>query len=211
MRLVFETIFGSLFGSILDRPKTAQERPKIAQDRPKSLPRGNFFALKFRPRFGIDFGSMLAPKMPPFWHPFGGQNRSKNRSEIGLLKKSLQDRPKTAQDRPKMPPGPPRSSQDALPDPSGRPQKAADALPDPSGRSQMFFRSIWSKKSELVEKIRKKSRQRSSTVVTRIGRSQKPKALSQRSEPRGWRRWSREALLNPPPPAKHGTACCESH
>ena len=48
-------------------------------------------------RFGIDFGSVLAPQMPPLWHPFRDQNRSKNRSEIGLLKKSLQDRPQTAQ------------------------------------------------------------------------------------------------------------------
>ena len=100
---------------------------KTTQNRPKTAPRGNFFALKFRPRFGIDFGSILPPKMPPFWHPFGAQNRSKNRSEIRLFKKSLQDRPKTAQDRPRplqdaprtarelpgCPPGPPRTSQKA--------------------------------------------------------------------------------------------------
>ena len=66
---------------------------------------------------------ILAPKMAPFGHPFGIQNRSKHRSEIGLLKKSFQDRPKIAQDPPKMPPGPPRSAQNAFPDPPGQPKK----------------------------------------------------------------------------------------
>ena len=113
---------------------------KMTRHRPKPLPRGNFFALKFRPRFWIDFGSILPPQMPPFWHPFRAQNRSKNRSEIGLLKKSLQDRPKTAQDRPKMPPGPPRSPQDALPDPPGRPKMPSRI---PLGRPKRLFRSTW--------------------------------------------------------------------
>ena len=63
--------------------------PKTTQNRPKSVPRGDFFALKFRPRFGIDFGAILAPKMPPFGHPFGDQNPSKKRSKIGLLQVSL--------------------------------------------------------------------------------------------------------------------------
>ena len=75
---------------------------KMTQDRPKSLPRGNFFALKFRPRFWIVFCSILAPKMPPFWHPFRSQNRPQKRSKIELPKKSLQDRPETAQDRPSL-------------------------------------------------------------------------------------------------------------
>ena len=66
----------------------------------------------------------MPPQRPPFGPPFGDQNRSKNGSEIGLLKKSPQDRPKTAQDRPKRPPGPPRSTQDAPPDPQDRPKTA---------------------------------------------------------------------------------------
>ena len=43
--------------------------PKTIQNRPKSLPRGKLFPLKFQLRFGIDFGAILAPKMPPFGHP----------------------------------------------------------------------------------------------------------------------------------------------
>ena len=46
----------------------------------------------------------------------------------------------------------------------------------------------------------KKSRKKKSTTVIHSGHphrsSQKPKALSKRSEPRGWRRWSRNALFN---------------
>ena len=53
----------------------------------------------------------------------------------------------------------------------------------------------FTEEKKRVEKELKKSRQWSSTVVARIGHLQKPKALSQRSEPRGWRRWSREALF----------------
>ena len=77
--------------------------------RPKSTPRGDFFALKFRPRFWIDFWSILPPKMPPLGHPFRHENRSKNRSEIGSLKKSPPDRPKTL---PRAPQGRPRPPQD---------------------------------------------------------------------------------------------------
>ena len=56
--------------------------PQTTQDRPQTTPRGNFFALKFRPRFVIDFGTILPPKMPPFWHPFRSQNRSRKKSKI---------------------------------------------------------------------------------------------------------------------------------
>ena len=58
----------------------------------------------------VRFCSILAPQMLPFWHPFGEQNRSKNQSEIGLLKVSPQDRPETAQDLPRPPQEHPRSS-----------------------------------------------------------------------------------------------------
>ena len=56
--------------------------PKTTQNPPKSLPRHDFFALKFRPRFGIDFGAILGPKMPPLGHTFGDQNRSKKLLKI---------------------------------------------------------------------------------------------------------------------------------
>ena len=84
--------------------------PKTTQNRPKSVPRGDFFALKCRPRFGIDFGAILAPKMPPFGQPFGDQNRSKNYQEFDCAKCRLKIAtrpPKTSlgppQERPKTP------------------------------------------------------------------------------------------------------------
>ena len=36
--------------------------PETIQNRPKSIPRDNFFALKFGPRFGIDLGAIMVPK-----------------------------------------------------------------------------------------------------------------------------------------------------
>ena len=90
-------------------------------------------------------------------------------------------------DATRCPPGPPWTTQNAF----------------PKHLAQQPF-SEKSKKSKSSKTCRKKSRQRSSTVVTPHNPSQKPKALSQRSNPRGWRRWSREALFNPPPPAQHG-------
>ena len=119
--------------------------PKTSQNRPKSPPRRNFFALKFRPRFGIDFGPILALQMPPFGHPFGDQNRSKidqkNDQKFYCSKCRLkiatrppktlpgppqerpqtpQDHPKTTQELPKRPPRPPQMP----PRVSRRPQDA---------------------------------------------------------------------------------------
>ena len=106
--------------------------------------------------------------MPPFGHPFGGQNRSKNLSEIGLLKRSFQDRPKTAQDPPKMPPGPLRRPQDALPDTLGRPKNAPRCPPEPPRTTQNAFRSIWA--SNLFRK-NQKSRNRRKHVEKKVDHS----------------------------------------
>ena len=70
-----------------------------------------------------------------------------------------------------------------------------------------FFRSISS--NDLFPKIRKIRNRRNLSKTSRKKKvdnghprwslasvAQKPKALSQRSEPRGWRRWSRAALFN---------------
>ena len=76
------------------------------------------------------FGSRWPPKMRPFRQILGAQHRSTNRSEIGLLKRSLQDRHQTARDPPKTHPGsPPRS----LPGFSRT----------PSGAQKKLFRSTW--------------------------------------------------------------------
>ena len=84
---------------------------KTTQNPPKRLPRASFFRLRFRPRFWNDFGTILAPKMPPFGHPFRCQNRSKKRSKIELQKRSPQERPKTPQELPRDPPRRPRRTQ----------------------------------------------------------------------------------------------------
>ena len=59
----------------------------------------------------------MASQNASLGHPLGDQNRSKNRSEMGLLKKSAQDRRRTAQDLPQTLPRAP-------PDPPGRPKMA---------------------------------------------------------------------------------------
>ena len=107
--------------------------------------------------------------MPPFGHPFGDQNRSKNQSKIELLKKSLQDRPKTAQDPPKMPPGPLRRPQDALPDTLGRPKNAPRCPPEPPRTTQNAFRSLWP--NNLFRKNRK-SRNRRKHVENKVDNGQ---------------------------------------
>ena len=76
-------------------PQARSRWPKIGprrlQDVSKTVLKGICSLLKidfefasFGNRFGIDFGSLCPPQMPPFWDPFGAQHRSKNRSEIGL-------------------------------------------------------------------------------------------------------------------------------
>ena len=186
---------------------TLQRPPKTSQNRPKSLPRASLFRLRFRLRFWNDFGTILAPQMPPFGHPFRCQNRSKKRSKIELQKRSPQERPKTPQELPRDPPRrpksaprrpktPPRGSQDAPGTPPGAPGTPPDALPDPPGRPKMLsegsgpitcFKKF--EKTEIVERCRKqvekKSRQRSSTVVTRIGRSKTESTFTTVGNPEG--------------------------
>ena len=177
--------------------------PKTTQNRPKRLPRTSFFRPRFRPRFRYDFGRILAPKMPPFGHPFGAQNRSKKRSEIGLPPRSLQDRPKSAQDPPKTPPGPPRRAPGLPKRPPGPPSDAPRSPPGPPRTTQNVFRSIWP--NNLFRKNRK-IRNRRKKVEKKVdnGHPQwlpalvltKTKSTFKTVEHRGWRRWSREALFN---------------
>ena len=48
-----------------------QHPSKTTQNRPKTTPRVYFLVLEFRSRSGIDFGSILVAKMPPFGDPLG--------------------------------------------------------------------------------------------------------------------------------------------
>ena len=70
--------------------------------------------------------------MPPFGHPLGDQNPTKNRSKTGLLLMSLQDRPKIAQDPPKRAPSAPKTP----PRPPQDPQKCSQQAPDTPRRVQ---------------------------------------------------------------------------
>ena len=94
-------------------PGTPQNKPKSAQ----VVSKKQLFRSKISTSFLDRFGPHLASQNASLGHPLGDQNRSKNRSEIGLLKKSAQDRRRTAQDLPQTPPRAP-------PDPPGRPKMA---------------------------------------------------------------------------------------
>ena len=163
--------------------------------------------------------------MPPFWHPFrikidqkidAKSDCSKGRSKIAPRA------PKTLPRRPPDLPGEPQDPLRRLPDPLRTPldgPKSFSEAPVPRhffGKFEkinpVFFpKELFVQRSSEKSKnskTSKKCRKKKSTTVIHSGHphrsSQKPKALSQRSEPRGWRRWSREALFNPPPPAQHG-------
>ena len=151
----------------------------------------------------------MRPQEPPFGPPFGGQNRSKNRSEIGLLKKSLQDRPKTAQDPPKMPPGPLRRPQDALRTaqkcpkmPSRTPTDDPKCFPKPLAQQPFSEKSKKSKSSKTCRK--KRGRQRSSTVVTRIRPHKNREHFQNGRNPEGGGGDRAKRSFNPPPPAQLG-------
>ena len=96
---------------------------KSTQNRTKTTPRGDLFAIKFAPRYLIDFCSVLAPKMPPFGHPFCSQNRPKKSSNIEVTQKSLQDHPISPQDGPRSPQEGPRGSQESPKKPKKHPKR----------------------------------------------------------------------------------------
>ena len=102
--------------------------PKTTQNRPKSLPRLNFFAIKFRPRFGIDFGTILAPKMPPFGIVYGtkiGPRAAREQPRAAQERsRGIQERPRRAPDGPACPKGRPKISQ--------TPPRTPQLTPDPS-------------------------------------------------------------------------------
>ena len=174
-----------------------QNALRSPQDGSKRVLRSIFFRHRFCLRFWSDFGPVLVPSWPPFGRPKRPQNRSKNQSKIVLLQDGLQDRSKTAQEPPKTLPGLPRTPSRLPKTLPKRPPRASRAPLGPSKKS---------KTSKSSKTCRKKGRPWSPTMVTQYHRSKEFEVSSQQSNPRGWRRWSREALFNPPPPAEgqHG-------
>ena len=68
--------------------------PKTIQNRSKGLPKASFFHLRFRLRFWYDFGSILAPKRPPFGRPFGAKVVPPKRSKFDVPKRAPQYAPR---------------------------------------------------------------------------------------------------------------------
>ena len=134
------------------------ERPKIG---PNRFQEATFSLLNF----DLVFGSIFAPFCLPKCLPFGAILPLKTDQKIGPKSDCSKSRSKIA-------PRPPKTLPRCPPDLPG-------ALPDHPGRPKRLFRSTWPssffRKNRKVrarrKKVEKKSRQRSSTVVTRIGRS----------------------------------------
>ena len=137
-----------------------------------------------------------------------------NRNASKVASRSPQERPTASQDASRTPPGrpqiaprPSKTLPRCPPDPDGHPQDGPKGFSEAPG-PRHFFGKI--DKFEIVEKISKTQ----STMFIHDGHSTqsltKIESRSQRSNPRGWRRWSRKALFNPPPPAQHGKRSCRA-
>ena len=100
-------------------------------------------ALKFAPRFWIDFCSILAPKMPLFGYPFCFQNRFKKSSNIQVPQKSPQDHPISPQDGPRSPQEAPRGSQESPKKPKQHPKKLQKHQKEP-------LRTPWKPKRNCI-------------------------------------------------------------
>ena len=130
----------------------------------------------------------------------------RNRTAQKVAPRSPQDRPRPPQDAPRTPQEPPRC-------PPGPPWTAQNALPDPPGRPKRLFRSTWPstffRRGSLYNGRRKnrKIRNRRKQVEKKVDNGhprwslqiiphKNPKNFHNGRTPRGWRRWSREALFN---------------
>ena len=149
--------------------------------------------LRISRRLGIVLGSNLAPVglpkcvlLAPFWRPKSIKKTIRNRTALKVAPRSPQERPRRSQDAPRTPPGPPKR-------PPGPPPDAQEALPDPLGRPKTFSESsgpiTFFGKIEKFEIVEKKVEKKRSTTVIHSGyphwSSQKPKALSKRSNTEG--------------------------
>jgi hypothetical protein len=159
-----------------------------------SLLKIDFDLVLFWDRFWLHLGSQNASLLAPFWRSKLIKKTVRNRTALKVAPRPLQDRPRASQDAPRTPSDPLKTPQD----PTKTPPKS---LP---GRSWTVLKI---ENFDIVENMSKKSRPWSPTMVTQYHRSKESKVSSQQSNPRGWRRWSREALFNK---SKHST-CSDTY
>ena len=166
--------------------------PKPSQVDPSRSQEATFSILNF----DQVLGSILAPFWLPKCLPLGTLLALKIDQENDPKSDCLEGRSKVAPRAPKTlprcPPDPPGEPQDpprGLLDPPRMPQ---EALPDPPGRSKMFSEACgpitFFGKIKKIELVEKKSKKKSRTVIHGghpHRSSQKPKALSQRSNTEG--------------------------
>ena len=176
-------------------PRWPPKCPKIAPRRLQEGLEKQLFSTSFLPsilvHFWSRFGSLLAPFWAPKTTPKSIQKSIKNCIAARWPPRPLQDRPRASQDAPRTPPDPLKTPQDP-------PKTLPKSLPGPSWTVQEV---------ENFEFVKKRTKKKSTVSIYA---SHSPwsfamvKSHSQRSNPRGWRRWSCEALFNPPPPVQHG-------
>jgi len=158
--------------------------PRRPQDGLEEL----FFRHRLCLRFWSAFSPVLAPSCPLLGTPDARKIDPKSNQKSYVVARcpprSLPDRPKTAQDPPKTPPGLPRmpSRLPKMPTPKSFPGHSSTVQ-----RVENF---------EIDQKMSKNK----STMFTHGCRSTQSianiESHSQRSNPRGWRRWSRGELFD---------------
>ena len=185
-----ETSTGIVVGGLPGPQDGTQNDPRSTQDGSETISERVLFDLEFRlrfyvvwNRFSVDLGPPSASQDDPEIDHKSIQKSIKNRLAARWPPRPLQDRPRASQDAPRTPSDPLKTPQDP-------PKTPPKSLPGPSWTVQKI------ENFEIVENMSKKSRPWSPTMVTQYHRSKESKVSSQQSNPRGWRRWSREALFN---------------
>ena len=171
-------------------PRRLEHRPKIA---PRRLQEVIFLLVNFH----LDVGLILVPFWLPKCLPLGTllalKIVQKNDPKMDCLKGRSKIAPRAPKTPPRRPPDPPRRAPGPPKRLPGAPRMAV------SGCGCFWLWPLWllaPNNSKSSRTCRKKEVDNGHPRWSLALATQKPKALSQLSEPRGWRRWSREALFN---------------
>ena len=211
-RIIFKNVvFAPVLRFLLRKPYLggqdgAQKGPRWDQDGSKTVLAAVFSVFVFDFVFGTILDQFWLPKPLPLGTLFDTKLDQKNDQNFISKKDGPKSGPRRPQEAPKTPPGGPGTPQEVSRAPKMTPQELQNDPPggqnDPPSGQQVFPKHLVQqpfRKDQRSRKSRKKSKKKS-TMVIHGGHShrssQKLKALSQRSEPKGWRRWSREALFN---------------